>query len=843
MRERPPIWEGSGPAAAAGAAASSFVREFRLAVTSLPEAEIEVVSFEGVEAQNELYAFDVLWTARADLLTEPVSDLIGRRARLSMPTPHGVRCVHGIVTEAAAVATHERDHVYLARVAPALYRLSRARDSRVFQDMSVQQIAAEVLAQHGVAFDIRLAQGRGPRAYCTQYGESDLEFLVRLLAEEGIAFWFEHPPAEEGTPPDRAVERLVLADTDAFLQPLEGSARIPFRPETGALAPTGEAVVALRAGNALEPTRSALRRFDFLRSAPTPGRANPTPPAGHLSTLVGGAESAAFGLPGAESASAGGAVSGARPLEIYDPHGDDRDESVTPDLARLRLEQLRGRAAGCAGASTCRRLTPGATIEIEDQDVLPAGEEVAVVRVQHRGSNRGDSAVRYKNEFAGVPRGALFRPPPPARRFVQVVESAVVVGPENNAIHADDHGRIRVQFPWDRRGRNDEHSTCWVRVLQAWSGPAYGFQFIPRVGTEVLVSFLGGDPDRPVVTGCLPNPTRPLPYNLPEQITRSGVRTRSTPGDSGGYNELAFDDREGHELVFLRAQRNHEVLILNEHTVRVGKGQTTTVGEGRRAEVGGDEELHVGGARRVQVEGNAAEIVAGATLLQASARVVRVGGDDIRHVDGDAAVKVGGSFRLAAGTSEVEDAVIQASGEAKLVGARAIRLRSPGTIELATGDSTLTLTPDGITVRAKQITFEGTEGIKLVRGTSSVTIEDAIEVASDTVKLTAQAASLTLNQNAELLGTQIKLKNSSSAQASQRDRESAPAGQARFRVEGPPGFTGPFTVVVALPTGEVVERETDASGEVVLDGVEGDHFEIVELRYGSQRLSHEAAET
>jgi type VI secretion system secreted protein VgrG len=836
MSERPPIWEGFVPAAAAASASSSFVREFRLALASLPEAEIEVVSFEGVEAQNELYAFDVLWTARSDVLTDPVSALIGRRARLSLPAPHGVRCVHGIVTEAAAVATNERDHVYLVRIAPALYRLSRTRDSRVFQDMSVQQIVAEVLAEHGVELDMRLAQARGPRAYCTQYGESDLEFFVRLLAEEGIAFWFEHPPAEEGTPPERALEqeRLVLADADAFLLPLEGGAHIPFRPETGALATAGEAVVALRAGHTLEPTRSALRRFDFLRSAPTPGRDNPMPPAGHLSTLVGGAESAAFGVPGTESA---------RPLEIYDPHGDDRDESITPDLARLRLEQLRGRAAGCAGASTSRRLTPGYAIEIDDQDVLPAGEEIAVVRVHHRGSNRGDSAVRYKNDFACVPRGALLRPPPPARRFVQVVESGVVVGPENNDIHADDHGRVRVQFPWDRRGKNDERSTCWMRVLQAWSGPAYGFQFIPRIGTEVLVSFLGGDPDRPVVTGCLPNPTRPLPYNLPEQITRSGVRTRSSPGESGGYNELAFDDREGHELVYLRAQRNHEVMILNEHTVRVGKGQTTTVGEGRRAEVGGDEELHVGGARRVQVEGNAAEIVAGATLLQASARAVRVGGDDVRHVEGDAAIKVGRALRIAVGTSEVEDAVIQASGESKLVGARAIRLRSPGVIELATGDSTLTMTPDGITVRAKQITFEGTEGITLVRGTSSVKIEDAIEIQSDTVKLTAQAASLTLNQNAELLGTQIKLKNSSSAQASQRDRENAPAGQARFRVEGPPGFTGPFTVVVALPTGEVVERETDASGEVVLDGVEGDRFEIVELRYGSQRLSHEAAET
>jgi type VI secretion system secreted protein VgrG len=419
------------------------------------------------------------------------------------------------------------------------------------------------------------------------------------------------------------------------------------------------------------------------------------------------------------------------------------------------------------------------------------------------------------------------------------------VNSAEGAAVASDSRPTSARIHWDRAQPNDATSSCWIRVAQPWSGSQYGFQFIPRIGTEVLVSFLGGDPDRPVVVACLPNLANPLPFAIPDQVTKSGIRTQTTPGDSSaGYNELSFDDRSGRELVHLRAQRNHEVVVLGNQTERIGGSQTTSVGVDRTIEVSGMDALQVKRDRATLVSGNDHLVIMGGVNGHVAAdRGVEVGGNDKLATGGALLVEAGGEVRLQAGVKKPSNATLVASGEARVIGAAQVRLHSPKGIEIRSGDSVFSLGPEGITLQTKSIKLVATDAIELTRDSTQIKLNDKLDVGSQEMKFETQQASLVLTAtDAELHGVGVKLggpKGQKRAPPPSKDAQPKPA---KFQIKRPQGYDGPLTAVVSLPSGEIVEKSIDASGTLSFDGFDGDEFHLLEIRMGDERVGHASSD-
>jgi type VI secretion system secreted protein VgrG len=350
-------------------------------------------------------------------------------------------------------------------------------------------------------------------------------------------------------------------------------------------------------------------------------------------------------------------------------------------------------------------------------------QRYVVTRVEHEGvapeellqGTHDDPRVtdRYKNRFQCVPVETPWRPSRNAPRpVIAGLQTALVVGPAGEEIYTDEHGRIRVQFHWDRHGRRDAHSTCWIRVIQGpWSGAGWGFQFIPRVGMEVAVSFLDGDPDRPVVTGALYNGQNRVPHALPAEKTRSAIRTQSSP-NSQGYNELRFEDRAGAEEVYVHAQRDLVEEVLHCHSTRVGAtqqnvvlaSQVERVGHDVDVVVGRDQRLHVEGRREVTVSGGESlKTLEGRESVTTAFSVDRVEGTAVRHVVPEAHRGSGGDARAAEalrrarsgeGEGPLETWVVEGDRTHRVTGTERVELGARTTH--VTHDETLTVSGDAI---------------------------------------------------------------------------------------------------------------------------------------------------
>jgi type VI secretion system secreted protein VgrG len=817
----------------AGTEIASFAQDLQLAVGAVPAALLQVVSFRGEESMSELYAFDVI--AGVDPLTAALLR-IGDPARLNIGAVGLDRSVHGIVSEIVRVASDTERERLRVRIVPLLYVLTKRTSTRVFQDLTVDAIAAQVLAEHGVPFATRLSGQHTPRQYAIQYNETDYDFLSRIFAEEGLAFWFEHPPVPAVVPPSigGVRELLVIADAPAAY-PVD-VALLHFRPGlAGLTTPDGADVVAFRRLERLETGAVELRRYDFTKASSNEGQVVSVKP-NTLPVQRGGIFS--------QARQGDGAHAGSIPLEWYEPHGYEHGVRVESDILQRKLAQIRSRTDTCWLKTTMRHVGPGTLLVVADQDLTaPLSPLVALHVVHHH--EQAEDGHRYLAEVIAAPRSVLGTRPVPPRRMVQVIESAVVVGPPGAEIETDSYGRVRIQFYWDRLQPNDATSSCWMRVAQPWSGSQYGFQFIPRIGTEVLVSFIGGDPDRPVVVACLPNLATPLPFPIPEQVTRSGIRTHTTPTDStAGYNELSFDDRNGRELVHLRAQRNHEVVVLGNQTERIGGSQLTSVGVDRTAEVDGMDALTVKLDRSTLVSGNEHLVIMGGMNGRVKVdRAVEIGGNDKVAADGAVFTHAGGEIRVQAGVKTPSNATLIASGEARVIGAAQVRLHSQKGIEIRSGDSVFSLTPDGITLQTKSIKLIATDAIELTRAATQIKMSDTLDVGSQEIKLETQQASLALSaSNAEVHGVAVKLGGPKGQKRAPPPSKDASPKPAKFQIKRPKGYDGPMTAVVSLPTGEIVEKSIDSSGSLSFDGFDGDEFHILEIRMGDERVAHASSD-
>ncbi|WP_069942595.1 type VI secretion system Vgr family protein [Pseudomonas putida] len=572
-----------------------------------PEQELQLLSFSGREAISELFGFQVQLISQ-DARIE-LKKLIGKKVTLGTALADGsTRYISAHVSDFVHTGADGGIANYSAELVPWIWILSRRRDSRIFQDKTTEQIVSEVFAYYLslAEYEFRLNQSLKPISYCTQYQESDLNFVLRLLEQEGLFFTFEH--SQEG-------HRMIISDDSSMLPQLERQPLIRFH--SASVTETADSITAWSSVRRMQPTRLTLKSFDYKQ----PG--NP-----HLVQL--------------NSINQQGEVGQYEVFEYEGLYGyADSDEGMRK--ARRRLEAMEVDGKVFHGESNCRVMEPGHYFELSqhydhDHDV-PDDRQFLLLSVNHWGQNNyaNDGEAGYRNRFSCIRRKIPFRPALlTPKAGISGPQTAIVVGPPGEEIFTDELGRVKLQFHWDRNGEFNDQSSCWVRVAQSGASGGFGSIQIPRVGDEVVVVFLDGNPDRPLIMGSLYNSSNTPPWALPANKTQSGFLTRSTKGKGSNANFFRFEDKAGAEQIIMHAERNLDT------------------------EVEADESLKVGGNRTINVEGKHSE-----TIKLETSIAVEEGSYFVTVDQGAVKIKAATSITLEVGNSKLEmnsDGTITLSG-------------------------------------------------------------------------------------------------------------------------------------------------------------------------------------
>ncbi len=827
-----------------------------LEVRNGPFAGVEwhLASVVGEEALSELFTFHLRVTTASPLVTngtrlEIEDALVGRDVSIKMTEEDITR--YGIIT---SVELDQRDGAKVGALRlvmrPRAYLLTLRKNTRIFQGLYMFDIVSRVLTESGVPHRFLLGNTYLRRTYCTQYEETDYAFVTRLLAEEGVFFYFENVETftpDPPTPPhhknawEKAVPIIGAAGAllSGVAQQTESNAKA-----SGALGMLGSAasIVADLGTSQVDPEPddpkqgasgkggpdtngpievfvfcdqttgyrygSALLRYDHHAGPSSPDAVM----ALHSSRLAGskGIEIRDYNFrrPMAllsKKQSVQEAAGLIAPLDHYDHHGEYEKPDISDEQAQVRLEQLRASTSTMEGRSSYAAMQPGfgsnlsmaplpfadgpyvavkvfheaydADLGGDQRAAMGLDAEATALRVAdamgtvlrdlegerrrfgegelralaRKALSEAEPSVRaYQNRFEWVWADVPFRPPTPERVRAAVNETAVVVGPAGQAIYVDNYGRVKVQFHWDREGAYNEDSSCWIRVLSTWAGAGYGFQFVPRVGMEVIVTFLGGDPDRPVVSGSLYNATHPTPEPLPQRLTRSGFRSQTVPG-GGGFNELSFEDGQGVERVFIHAQKDlHE--IVNDQRASTIRGDEKTT-------IGGDQLVGITGARVVSAGGSAVDLVG-----QSSA--TRVGGNRIAHVSQNQAEVVRGnalsevSGVALAETKQHDLKVVQGDCNLTVHGHHVIQVVSkqdgPKSTMTTYVDGHVFQTATGKVVLRAENADKTTDGSKLRLECG----DSYIEIGGDTITLSAKNVVINASESHKVEGKKVELSGS-----------------------------------------------------------------------------------
>ncbi|ENY6169789.1 type VI secretion system Vgr family protein [Vibrio fluvialis] len=478
-----------------------------------------------------------------------------------------VQRVNGIVRRFTQGDTGHHHTFYSLTLVPALERLSLRHNSRIFQFNTVPEILSVLLQEMGINdYAFALTRDCAQREFCVQYRETDLDFLHRLAAEEGLVYSFIH---EEGK------HTLIFSDSSDSLPKL--GEPIPYNTLAGGMIDSPY-ISALSVHTQAEVSQTALQDYSFKK--PTYSFAQQT-----VGTEM------AYQQPD---------------YEHFDAPGRYKDDVSGKAFSQIRLDYLRRNAHTATGKSNQPLLRPGVKFDLQEHLDDTLNRDWLVVSVTSQGTQPqaleeagGNGATTYANQFSLIPAHRTWRATPQAKPQVDGPMIATVVGPEGEEIFCDEHGRVKLHFPWDRYSNGDEHSSCWVRVSQGWAGSQYGMIAIPRIGHEVIVSFLNGDPDQPIVTGRTYHATNTAPYTLPDNKTKTVLRTETHQGQ--GYNELSFEDQAGSEQIYLHAQKDFDGLIENDHTSVIKHDKHLTVENDRFTQIKNNQHLTVGGESRTKI--------------------------------------------------------------------------------------------------------------------------------------------------------------------------------------------------------------------------------------------------
>ncbi|MBZ9845759.1 type VI secretion system tip protein VgrG [Mesorhizobium sp. CA5] len=572
------------------------------------------------------------------------------------------RWFSGLVSDFKLTRIEDRLAFYEATVRPWPWFLGNTTDCRIFQNMTAVEIVEKIFSKYGIAkFEKRLQGSYPQREYCVQYDESDLDFVQRLLEHEGIFYFFEH---------DEGKHTLILCDAMSKLKPAPGYEKVLYNFEGQASRRDVEYITEWIPGSAVRPGAYAHTDYDFEK----PG-----------ADLM--AKSA---QPFAHKEASG---------ENYRQPGAHLDVGRGDKIAGIRREELQAVHQHSTAVGTVRGLFSGCKFTLEsfprddqNQDYLVVSAEYRLFDPGYRTQNEAHSE-NFKVVLGVAPTKLPYRParitPRPIMRGPQ---TATVVGPSGEEIFTDKYARVKVQFHWDRLGKKDQNSSCFVRVSQTWAGSNWGFIQIPRIGQEVIVDFIEGDPDLPIITGRVYNASQMPPYGLPGNATQSGWKSNSSKG-GGGYNELMFEDKAGSELVNFQAQKDHHLLIKhdrnktvqhdqsdridhdakhsvghnldedvgNNKTVKIGVDQTTNIGSNDTETVGKNRSLTVGANETISIGANSTETIGQnhsqtvslvQTITVGAARVDTVGAAEQRSVGGPQMNDIGATRSVTVGAGQ-----------------------------------------------------------------------------------------------------------------------------------------------------------------------------------------------
>ncbi len=514
----------------------------RIAISTPLGADVLLLrGFNGTEGISQLFEFDL------DLLSENDSlkfnDLVGKSVTLRIYDKTGTeRYWNGFIGRFSQGSQDRRLTAYRAQMVPWLWFLTRTSDCRIFQNKKVPDIIQKVFSDLGFHdYEIRLYGDFALRDYCVQYRETDFNFVSRLMEEEGIYYYFRH---EE----DKHI--MVVANDPAAHDacPNQSSARYDQR---GGGVIHEDVVTEWRYEEGFRPGTWSHTDYNFET------------PSANLAVTV----------------------SGDNPYELYDYPGEHLVRSEGDRLARIRLQEQTAACMVSHGSSGCRYFSSGFKFGLTDHYRADLNQVHLLTSIQHTASQGGDYSsggedledLTYKNSFQCIPFSVPFRAPRVTPRpFVQGCQTAVVVGPAGQEIYTDKHGRVKAQFHWDREGKRNENSSCWIRVSHPWAGKGWGSVSIPRIGQEVIVDFLEGNPDQPIITGRVYNAEAMPPNGLPAAGMVSGIKSNSTPG-GGGYNEMSMDDTKGKEKMTVHAQYDMNTTVEHNDTQTVHNNRTITV--------------------------------------------------------------------------------------------------------------------------------------------------------------------------------------------------------------------------------------------------------------------------
>ncbi|MBS1812079.1 MAG: type VI secretion system tip protein VgrG [Acidobacteria bacterium] len=610
--------------------------------TPLGEDELLLQGFDGQEGISRLFHFSLrLMSENRSIKFE---DIVGKRATIAIVLPDGSeRFINGLISsfsQGGSSTLEEGDKPtvfthYSASLVPWFWMLTRTSDCRIFQEMTVPEILEKIFKDNGFAdFKNKLQGNFAKREYCVQYRETDFNFVSRLMEEEGIFYFFEH---------EKEKHTLILANNANEFKPCPLQDMVSYKTVIGQERDE-DVITDFTMSREVRPGQYTVRDFNFEN-----------PGLDLTSNLSGKGESK---------------------LEIYDYPGEYKTKDEGERLVGIRIQEEDLPQVVVNGASTCRGLVTGYRFDLRDHYRRDFNKAYVLTSIQHsadlgeswRSSDAGETTLSYYNSFQCIQHPTPFRSP--RITPVPVVagsQTAIVVGPPGEEIYTDKYGRVKVQFHWDREGKYDAMSSCWIRVSTTWAGKGWGQISLPRIGQEVIVDFLEGDPDRPIIVGRVYNADSMPPYKLPDEMTKSTVKTYSSKG-GGGFNEIRMEDKKGDEQLFMHAEKDMDLRVKNDRREWIGRDthlivkrdqkelierdqqivikrdQVEEIGRDHHLKIKGKEAIEITGAQSVAVKGNVTEEISGNHTESTTGNIYVKGMQVVIESSSGLTLKCGGNF-------------------------------------------------------------------------------------------------------------------------------------------------------------------------------------------------------
>ncbi|MBN3840234.1 type VI secretion system tip protein VgrG [Burkholderia aenigmatica] len=685
-------------------------------VFTLDSPHGDALKFHTLDGSDELgRLFEFRIEALADSHSLSLKDMLGKPVTVRIEQQDlSTRYLNGIVARASLAGRRaERYYGYELIVRPWLWLATRRSDCRIFQNKTVPEIVQEVLSTYGFPIENHLAESYVPRDYCVQYNETDAAFVSRLMEFEGIYFWFRH--AED-------THTLMLGDAMSSHTVLPGYETIPYIARDRTAIADEEHIDGWLPAQEVSVGRHQTTDYDYTKPRADLS-SQKVDPRGHDHDSF-----ASFEWPGGY-----------------------RDDAPGAHYSRVRLEEQQAEHERANADTDVRGVAPGYLFTLENCPRADQNREYLIVRCQYRfqenayASDQGAEAVVHQTMMLVQPSSLPYRSPRDTPRpRTNGPQTATVVGPPGEEIWTDQYGRVKLQFRWDRYGQSNQDSSCWVRVSSPWAGGGFGAVQIPRVGDEVVVDFLNGDPDEPIVTGRVFNGEKMPPWGLPGSATQSGLLSRSSPGGTTDHaNAFRFEDKKGAEQLWMHAERNfdaeteadHSLSVGNNHTHTVGNDETMQVKNNRQRSVGQNETVNIGKSRVAQigvdethgVGGNRTRTVGKNETVTISAnRDATIGGVHTETVVKGKTETIGEAKTLNVGkmyqTTSQDMKTLVASAHTEEIGTRTSTIAKAHTHTVG-GEHTVNVGANHTTNVQHQVTVNAGDQLSLVCGNSSIVMK------------------------------------------------------------------------------------------------------------------------